>query len=413
MAEVVCKAAIAWEANKPLEVTDIKVLIAMSHASLVVFPCDAGNSTTACSPPSVSLLLPQVSPPGKGEVRIKIVATALCHTDAYTLDGLDPEGLFPCVLGHEAAGVVESVGEGVTSVAPGDHVIPCYQAYCGDCAFCKHPKSNLCVSVRAYTGKGVMKADESVRFHTMDGKPIYHFMGTSTFSEYTVLHEESIAKVSKDAPLEKICLLGCGVSTGWGAVYNTCNVQPGTSVAVFGIGAVGLAVIEAAKSVGATTIFAVDINADKFDAAKRWGATECLNPKDFDKPIQQVLVEKSPDGWGIDYTFECIGNVDVMRSALECAHRGWGQSCVIGVAAAGQEISTRPFQLVTGRQWKGTAFGGYKSRKDVPLLVEKYMRGETKLDEYITHSMKFDRINEAFDLLHSGKCLRTVLTFDL
>jgi len=258
-----------------------------------------------------------------------------------------------------------------------------------------------------------MKADESVRFHTMDGRPIYHFMGTSTFSEYTVLHEESIAKVSKDAPLEKICLLGCGVSTGWGAVYNTCNVQPGTSVAVFGIGAVGLAVIEAAKSVGATTIFAVDINADKFDAAKRWGATECLNPKDFDKPIQQVLVEKSPDGWGIDYTFECIGNVDVMRSALECAHRGWGQSCVIGVAAAGQEISTRPFQLVTGRQWKGTAFGGYKSRKDVPLLVEKYMRGETKLDEYITHSMKFDRINEAFDLLHSGKCLRTVLTFDL
>jgi S-(hydroxymethyl)glutathione dehydrogenase/alcohol dehydrogenase len=300
-----------------------------------------------------------VLPPKAGEVRIKIVATALCHTDAYTLDGLDPEGLFPCILGHEAAGIVESVGDGVTSVAPGDHVIPCYQAYCGDCAFCKHPKSNLCVSVRSYTGKGIMKADENVRFYTKDGKPIYHFMGTSTFSEYTVLHEESVAKVSKDAPLEKICLLGCGVSTGWGAVYNTCKVQPGTSVAVFGIGAVGLAVIEAAKKAGATSIFAIDINAEKFDSAKQWGATHCLNPKDFDKPIQQVLVEMSPDGWGIDYTFECIGNVEVMRSALECAHRGWGESCVIGVAAAGKEISTRPFQLVTGRVWKGTAFGGY------------------------------------------------------
>jgi len=372
-----CKAAIAWEAKAPLEVTTVVV-----------------------------------DPPKAGEVRIKVVATALCHTDAYTLDGLDPEGLFPCILGHEAAGIVESVGEGVTSVAPGDHVIPCYQAYCGDCMFCKHPKSNLCTSVRAFTGRGVMKADDSVRFHTKDGKPIYHFMGTSTFSEYTVLHEVSVAKVSKDAPLETVCLLGCGVATGWGAVYNTCNVQPGTSVAVFGLGAVGLAVIEAAKRAGAAQIFGVDINPEKFAAAKQWGATECVNPKDYDKPIQQVMVEKSPSGWGIDYTFECIGNVEVMRAALECAHRGWGESCVIGVAASGKEIATRPFQLVTGRVWKGTAFGGYKSRMQVPGLVDLYMKGETKLDDYITHKLPFHAINEAFELLHSGKCLRTVLTFE-
>ena len=371
-----CKAAIAWAANQPLDVTTVTV-----------------------------------DPPQAGEVRIKIIATALCHTDAYTLDGLDPEGLFPCILGHEAAGIVESVGEGVTSVAPGDHVVPCYQAYCGDCMFCKHPKSNLCISVRAFTGRGVMKADDSVRFHTADGKPIFHFMGTSTFSEYTVLHEVSVAKVDPKAPLDKICLLGCGVSTGWGAVYNTCNVQKGTSVAVFGLGAVGLAVIEAAKRAGAAQIMAVDTNPGKFETALKWGATECLNPKDFDKPLAQVLVEKSPSGWGWDYTFECIGNVEVMRAALECAHRGWGESCVIGVAAAGKEISTRPFQLVTGRVWKGTAFGGYKSRLQVPDLVELYMKGETKLDDYITHNMAFDQINEAFDLLHSGKCLRVVLGF--
>ncbi|KAI7836929.1 hypothetical protein COHA_009261 [Chlorella ohadii] len=371
-----CKAAIAWEANKPLEVATVVV-----------------------------------DPPQEGEVRIKIVATALCHTDAYTLDGLDPEGLFPCILGHEAAGVVESVGPGVTSVAPGDHVIPCYQAYCGDCMFCKHPKSNLCTSVRAFTGKGVMKSDGQPRFHTLDGKPLYHFMGTSTFSEYTVVHEVSVAKIDKSAPLESVCLLGCGVATGWGAVYNTAQVQPGTSVAVFGLGAVGLAVIEAAKRAGASRIFAVDINPDKFEAAKKWGATDCVNPKDYDKPIQQVLVEQSPSGWGIDYTFECIGNVEVMRAALECAHRGWGESVVIGVAAAGKELATRPFQLVTGRVWKGTAFGGYKSRVQVPDLVELYQRGETMLDEYITHRLPFDEINKAFELLHGGQCLRCVLTF--
>ncbi|KAI8474378.1 MAG: formaldehyde dehydrogenase [Monoraphidium minutum] len=370
-----CLAAIAWEAKKPLEVT--KVIVA---------------------------------PPGPGEVRIKIVATALCHTDAYTLDGLDPEGLFPCILGHEAAGVVESVGDGVTSVKPGDHVIPCYQAYCGDCKFCKHPESNLCISVRAFTGKGVMKSDGKSRFTTLDGKPLYHFMGTSTFSEYTVVHEQSVALIDKAAPLDKVCLLGCGVSTGWGAVFNTAKVQPGTSVAVFGLGAVGLAVIEAAKRAGAGRIIAVDINASKFDAAKEWGATECINPKDHDKPIQQVINELTE--WGCDYTFECIGNTAVMRAALECAHRGWGQSVVIGVAAAGQEISTRPFQLVTGRQWKGTAFGGYKSRVQVPELVADYMAGKTLLDKYITHSLPFTQINEAFELLHSGKTLRTVLTFE-
>lgn len=369
-----CSAAIAYEPNKPLEIS--KVIVA---------------------------------PPQAGEVRIKIVATALCHTDAYTLDGLDPEGLFPCILGHEAAGIVESVGENVTSVKPGDHVIPCYQAYCGDCIFCHHPESNLCTSVRAYTGKGLMKSDNQTRFTTLDGKPIFHFMGTSTFSEYTVVHEQSVAKIDPKAPLDKVCLLGCGVSTGWGAVFNTAKVKPNTTVAVFGLGAVGLAVIEAAKEAKAARIIAVDINPAKFQAAKDWGATDCINPKDYDKPIQQVIIDMT--GWGCDYTFECIGNVNVMRSALECAHRGWGQSIVIGVAASGQEISTRPFQLVTGRQWKGTAFGGYKSRLQIPDLVQKYMSGETLLDKYITHTMKFDQINEAFDLLRRGECLRTVLAF--
>lgn len=350
-----------------------------------------------------------VAPPQHGEVRIKIISTALCHTDAYTLDGLDPEGIFPCILGHEAAGIVESVGENVTSVKPGDHVIPCYQAYCGECKFCMHPESNLCTSVRSHTGKGVMKSDNKSRFTLLDGTQIYHFMGTSTFSEYTVVHEQSVAKIDPLAPLDKVCLLGCGISTGWGAVFNTAKVKPNTTVAVFGLGAVGLAVIEAAKQAQAARIIAVDINTEKFKAAKEWGATDCLNPKDYDKSIQQVILELTE--WGCDYTFECIGNVNVMRAALECAHRGWGQSIIIGVAASGQEISTRPFQLVTGRQWKGTAFGGYKSRLKIPDLVDKYMSGQTLLDKYITHRMHFDQINEAFELLRKGDCLRTVLTF--
>lgn len=370
---ITCKAAVAWAAKQPLEVTDVTI-----------------------------------APPGPGEVRIKIVATALCHTDAYTLDGHDPEGLFPCILGHEAAGVVESVGAGVTDVQTGDHVIPCYQAYCGDCKFCDHPESNLCVKVRAYTGKGIMKADSETRI-TCQGKSIYHFMGTSTFSEYAVLHAESVAKITNKAPLDKVCLLGCGVATGWGAVYNTAKVHEGATAAVFGIGAIGLAVIEALVAAKASRIIAVDTNSDKEAAAREWGATDFVNPKDHTDPVQKVIVDMTE--WGVDFTFECIGNVHVMRAALECSHRGWGTSVVIGVAAAGQEISTRPFQLVTGRKWMGTAFGGYKSRRDVPKLVDKYMEGGTLLDKYVTHNMKFDQINEAFDLLHAGKCLRCVLSF--
>jgi len=294
-------------------------------------------------------------------------------------------------------------------VQVGDHVIPCYQAYCGECKFCKSPKSNLCVHVRAFTGKGVMKNDGKSRF-SYQGKPIYHFMGTSTFSEYTVLHAVSVAKIPKSAPLDLSCLLGCGVSTGWGAVWNTAKVEPGSTCAVFGLGAVGLAVIEACKIAGASRIFAIDINPEKFEAAKQWGATECLNPKDYDKPIQSVIVEKTE--WGVDYSFEAIGNVQVMRSALECCHRGWGESIIIGVAASGQEISTRPFQLVTGRVWKGTAFGGWKSRVDVPKLCERCTSGELSLDKYVTHRLSFDEINTGFDLLHAGKCLRCVLSFE-
>ena len=358
-----------------------------------------------------------VAPPQPGEVRIKILHAALCHTDAYTLDGFDSEGKFPCVLGHEAAGVVESVGAGVRSCAPGDRVIPCYQAYCADisanpCAHCVHPKSNLCQAVRAWTGRGVMKADDKPRFTlASDGSPIYHFMGTSTFSEYTVVHEVAVAKVDNDAaPLDKVCLLGCGVSTGWGAVHNTAQVEANSTVAVFGLGAVGLACIEAAVEAGAKRIIGIDTNDEKEAVAREFGATDFLNPtKHPDRSVQDVVVEMT-DG-GVDYSFECVGNVGVMRSALECCHKGWGTSVIVGVAAAGTEIATRPFQLVTGRTWKGTAFGGYKSRIAVPKLVAKYMDGGTKLDKYVTHEMKFDQINEAFDLLHQGKCLRCVLSF--
>ncbi|GMH32678.1 hypothetical protein BSKO_00512 [Bryopsis sp. KO-2023] len=366
-----CKAAIAWGPNKPLEVATVTV-----------------------------------GAPGPEEVRVKILATALCHTDAYTLSGQDPEGLFPCVLGHEAAGVVESVGPGVSSVAPGDLVIPCYQAFCGACKFCSSGKTNLCGSVRQWTGRGVMKSDDKPRIEHK-GQPIFHFMGTSTFAEYTVVHEVSVAKINKDADPATACLLGCGVTTGLGAVFNTAKVESGSTAAVFGIGTVGLAVIDALKIAGAKQIIAVDIDPAKFDLAKEWGATDCINPKDHDKPIQEVIVALT-DG-GVDYSFECIGNVDVMRSALECCHKGWGESIIIGVAGSGKEISTRPFQLVTGRVWKGTAFGGYKSRQDVPELVERSLKGEFKVAEYITHRFKLDQINEAFDLLHEGKCLRAVI----
>jgi S-(hydroxymethyl)glutathione dehydrogenase/alcohol dehydrogenase len=318
----------------------------------------------------------------------------------------DPEGLFPCILGHEAAGIVESVGEGVTEVQAGDHVIPCYQAECKECKFCKSGKTNLCGKIRSATGVGVMFNDRKSRF-SANGKTIYHFMGTSTFSEYTVVHAVSVAKVNPEAPLDKICLLGCGIPTGLGAVWNTAKVEKGSNVAIFGLGTVGLAVAEGAKAAGASRIIGVDIDPTKFNQAKEFGVTEFINPKDHKKPIQEVIVEAT-DG-GVDYSFECIGNVSVMRSALECCHKGWGTSVIIGVAASGQEISTRPFQLVTGRVWKGTAFGGFKSRSGVPELVEKYLKKEIKVDEYITHNLKLSEINDAFDLLHSGKCLRCVL----
>jgi len=360
-----------------------------------------------------------VGPPQKGEVRIKITHTALCHTDEFTLSGDDPEGLFPCILGHEAAGIVESVGEGVTTCKPGDHVIPCYQAECfpsdrekNTCPTCRGyslGKTNLCGKVRAFTGKGIMRADGKPRFTLKaDGTPIYHFMGTSTFAEYTVLHEESVAVVRNDAPLDKVCLLGCGVSTGLGAVWNTAKVEEGASVAVFGLGTVGLAVIDGARAAKASRIIAVDLDESKFERARAFGATEFVNPAKHDRPIQQVLVEMT--NGGVDYSFECIGNVKVMRAALECCAKGWGVSTIIGVAGAGQEIATRPFQLVTGRVWKGTAFGGFQSRSMVPKLVDRYLNGEFKVDEYITHTLAFDHINEAFDLLRKGQCLRCVMT---
>jgi len=373
--EIECLAAVAFEPKKPLQMLKVKV-----------------------------------GPPQAGEVRVKHVAVALCHTDAYTLDGLDPEGLFPCILGHEASGIVESVGEGVEGYQPGDHVVPCYQAYCGACNFCERPDINLCTSVRAFTGKGVMAGDGKPRF-TYEGKPIYHFMGTSSFAEYSVLHAQSLAKIRKDAPLEKVCLLGCGISTGWGAVWNTAKVPRGATAAVFGMGAVGLSVVEGLVKAGASKIICVDLLPAKLELAKQWGATDVVNPKELPEgtTVQGHIVGMT--GFGVDFSFDCTGNVEVMRSALEASARGWGVSVVIGVAAAGKEISTRPFQMVTGRSWKGTAFGGWKSKPQVPMLVDLYMAGELKIDPYITHELEFKQINEAFELLHMGECLRCVLKF--
>ena len=348
-----------------------------------------------------------VAPPRKGEVLVRITHTGVCHTDAFTLSGADPEGVFPAVLGHEGAGIVVEVGEGVTSVKPGDHVIPLYTAECGECLFCKSGKTNLCVAVRATQGKGLMP-DGTTRF-SYRGQPIHHYMGCSTFSEYTVVAEVSLAKVNPQANPEQVCLLGCGVTTGLGAVSNTAKVQPGDSVAVFGLGGIGLAVVHGAQLAKAGRIIAVDTNPEKFELARMFGATDCVNPKAHDKPIQQVIVEMT--GWGVDHSFECIGNVEVMRAALECAHRGWGQSVIIGVAGAGQEISTRPFQLVTGRTWKGTAFGGVKGRSQLPGMVEDAMRGTIRLAPFVTHTMGLERINEAFDLMHEGKSIRTVIHF--
>ena len=343
--------------------------------------------------------------PKKGEVLVRIVATGVCHTDAFTLSGDDPEGVFPSILGHEGGGIVEMVGEGVTSVEVGDHVIPLYTAECGECKFCKSGKTNLCQAVRETQGKGLMP-DGTSRF-SKNGEPIYHYMGCSTFSEYTVLPEISLAKVNKSAPLDEVCLLGCGVTTGMGAVLKTAKVQEGDTVAIFGLGGIGLSAIIGARMAGAGRIICIDINESKFDLAKQLGATDLVNPKNFDKPIQEVIVEMT-DG-GVDYSFECIGNVNVMRSALECCHKGWGESVIIGVAGAGQEISTRPFQLVTGRVWRGTAFGGVKGRSELPGIVEQYLNGEFGLQEFITHTMGLDDINNAFDLMHKGESIRSVV----
>jgi S-(hydroxymethyl)glutathione dehydrogenase/alcohol dehydrogenase len=346
--------------------------------------------------------------PKKGEVLVRIVATGVCHTDAFTLSGDDPEGVFPSILGHEGGGIVEMVGEGVTSVSIGDHVIPLYTAECGECKFCKSGKTNLCQAVRETQGKGLMP-DGTSRF-SKDGEPIYHYMGCSTFSEFTVLPEISLAKVNKSAPLEEVCLLGCGVTTGMGAVLNTAKVQEGDTVAIFGLGGIGLSAIIGARMAGAGRIIGIDINESKFDLAKQLGATDVVNPKHYDKPIQEVIVEMT-DG-GVDFSFECIGNVNVMRSALECCHKGWGESVIIGVAGAGQEISTRPFQLVTGRVWRGSAFGGVKGRSQLPGIVEQYLNGEFGLQEFITHTMGLDDINDAFELMHKGESIRSVVHMD-
>lgn len=367
------KAAVAWAAGEPLSIEEVDVMM-----------------------------------PKAGEVLVKIVATGVCHTDAFTLSGEDPEGIFPAILGHEGGGIVEALGEGVTSVAVGDHVIPLYTPECGECKFCLSGKTNLCQKIRATQGKGLMP-DGTTRFYK-DGQPIYHYMGTSTFSEYTVLPDISLAKVNKKAPLEEVCLLGCGVTTGMGAVMNTAKVKEGDTVAIFGLGGIGLSAVIGATMAKASRIITIDINESKFELAKKLGATDCINPKLYDKPIQEVIVELT-DG-GVDFSFECIGNVNVMRSALECCHKGWGESIIIGVAGAGQEISTRPFQLVTGRVWRGTAFGGVKGRSELPGIVEQYLAGDFKLDDFITHTMGLEDINTAFDLMHQGKSIRSVIHYN-
>ncbi|MBT4163079.1 MAG: S-(hydroxymethyl)glutathione dehydrogenase/class III alcohol dehydrogenase [Gammaproteobacteria bacterium] len=366
------RAAVAWEAGKPLEIEEV-----------------------------------EVAAPKAGEVLVRMVATGVCHTDAFTLSGTDPEGIFPAILGHEGGAIVEEVGEGVTSVAPGDHVIPLYTAECGKCKFCTSGKTNLCSSVRDTQGRGLMP-DGTTRFSS-NGREVFHYMGTSTFSEYSVVAEVSLAKISKEAPLDKVCLLGCGVTTGIGAVKNTAKVEPGSTIAVFGLGGIGLSVVQGAVLAKAGRIIAVDTNPDKFEMAKLLGATDYVNPKDHDMPIQEVIVDMT-DG-GVDYSFECVGSVELMRSALECCHKGWGESIIIGVAGAGQEISTRPFQLVTGRVWRGTAFGGVKGRSELPGMVNQYMDGDIKLDEFITFTMGLEDINKAFDYMHEGKSIRSVILY--
>lgn len=366
------RAAVAWEAGKPLTIEEIDV---------------AG--------------------PKRGEVMVRIVATGVCHTDAFTLSGADPEGLFPAILGHEGGGIVEEVGAGVTSVKAGDHVIPLYTPECGECNFCTSGKTNLCQAIRVTQGQGLMP-DGTSRFSSA-GRQLFHYMGTSTFSEYTVMPEISLAKISAEAPLDKVCLLGCGVTTGIGAVLNTAKVEPGATVAVFGLGGIGLSVIQGAVMAQAGRIIGIDVNPDKAEMARQLGATDFVNPRDHDLPIQDVVVDMT-DG-GVDYSFECVGNTDLMRSALECCHKGWGESTIIGVAGAGQEISTRPFQLVTGRVWRGTAFGGVRGRSELPGYVDRYMSGQIEIDKMVTHEMPLEDINKAFDVMHEGESIRSVVSF--
>lgn len=367
-----CRAAVAWEAGKPLTLEEVEVL-----------------------------------PPKAHEVRIKIIATGVCHTDAYTLSGKDSEGVFPVILGHEGAGVVESVGEGVTNVKPGDHVIPLYTPECGECKFCKSGKTNLCGKIRPTQGQGVMP-DGTTRFRCK-GKELFHFMGTSTFSEYTVVADISVVAVNKKAAFDKICLLGCGITTGYGAATIVANIQKGDNVAVFGAGCVGLSVVQGAASREAGSIYVIDIDDKKEQWAKDFGATHFINPSKLDRPVQEELVALT-DG-GMEYTFDCTGNVGVMRSALEACHKGWGESIVIGVAAAGEVIQTRPFQLVTGRVWRGCAFGGVKGRTQLPGIVEDYLNGKIKVDQFLTHTNNLEGINKAFDDMHSGSTIRSVILF--
>jgi len=349
----------------------------------------------------------QLDGPRSGEVLVEIKATGVCHTDAFTLSGNDPEGIFPSILGHEGAGIVADVGEGVTTVAPGDHVIPLYTPECRECDFCLNPKTNLCQAVRATQGQGLMP-DGTSRF-SLNGKPIFHYMGCSTFANYSVLPEIAVAKVRKDAPFDKICYIGCGVTTGVGAVAFDAKVEPGSNVVVFGLGGIGLNVIQGARMVGADKIIGIDINESKAVLARKFGMTDFINPHKHEDVVEAI---SDLTNGGADYSFECIGNVNTMRQALECCHKGWGESFIIGVAGAGQEISTRPFQLVTGRVWRGTAFGGARGRTDVPKIVDWYMEGKINIDDLITHTMPITEINTAFDLMHQGKSIRSVVLYD-
>lgn len=366
------KAAVAWRADAPLEITEV-----------------------------------DLEGPRAGEVLVEIKATGVCHTDAFTLSGKDPEGLFPAILGHEGAGVVVEIGAGVSTLAPGDHVIPLYIPECRNCEACLSGKTNLCVAIRETQGKGLMP-DGTSRF-SRGGRMIHHYMGTSTFANYTVVPEIALAKVRADAPFDKICYIGCGVTTGIGAVINTAKVAPGDRVAVFGIGGIGLNVIQGARLAGARMIVAIDLNPAREAIARKFGATDFVNPAEVKGDLVPYLIDLTRGG--ADYAFECVGNVKLMRQALECCHRGWGTCVIIGVAGAGEEISTRPFQLVTGRTWKGTAFGGARGRRDVPKIVDWYMEGRINIDDLITHTMPLERINDAFDLMHAGKSIRSVVTF--